>query len=267
MNKIQMNTKNGITLISLVVTIIILIILTGIIISFLLGENGIIKKTEDAKDVYESAANDEQEKLNNIDKEIDNYINGNSTYGKYNKEKGINTPLLLTGITPFKYTFPTSYTMGETKSVTEDEINNHSWYEYGTDSETKRWANVITKNSEDTITGYWIWIPRYAYKLNGDDKTVDIVFLVNDTDNYYDENGELQTAIRATQETPSPDTKGSNYVVHPAFTNESSINFVNGGWDKELSGIWVAKFEAGYAEGNSKPTNNGGFRVVVVPTT
>ncbi|MBD9158872.1 MAG: hypothetical protein EGQ16_03410, partial [Clostridiales bacterium] len=43
----------------------------------------------------------------------------------------------------------------------------------------------------------------------------------------------------------------TDYYVHPAFTNESSIGYANGGWDKELTGIWVAKFEAGYASGNN----------------
>ena len=46
----------------------------------------------------------------------------------------------------------------------------------------------------------------------------------------------------------------TDYYVHPAFTNESSIGYANGGWDKELTGIWVAKFEVGYAsENNSAP--------------
>jgi len=42
--------KNGITLIALVVTIIVLIILAGISISLVLGNNGIITKAKDAKE-------------------------------------------------------------------------------------------------------------------------------------------------------------------------------------------------------------------------
>lgn len=51
MNKLKMDLKyrEGITLISLVVTIIILIILAGISINMLLGENGIIERTKTAK--------------------------------------------------------------------------------------------------------------------------------------------------------------------------------------------------------------------------
>ena len=47
----------------------------------------------------------------------------------------------------------------------------------------------------------------------------------------------------------------TGYTVHPVFTNESSIGYANGGWNQELTGIWVAKFEAGYAtsNGNSAP--------------
>jgi len=74
--------------------------------------------------------------------------------------------------------------------------------------------------------------------------------LVGTTDNYYDKDGKLQTAKRQTSETDIPDAT-KDYVVHPAFTNESNIGYVNGGWKKELTGIWVAKFEAGYAGGGN----------------
>ena len=59
--------------------------------------------------------------------------------------------------------------------------------------------------------------------------------------------------------------------MHPAFTNETSIDFANGGWDKELTGIWVAKFEAGYASGNNnapvKASNINYSTYSVTPST
>jgi len=64
MSKIK-NTK-GITLIALVVTIIILIILATISINAILGENGLIKKSEAAKELHESAADQEQVELNTV---------------------------------------------------------------------------------------------------------------------------------------------------------------------------------------------------------
>ena len=92
----------------------------------------------------------------------------------------------------------------------------------------------------------WVWIPRYAYKVNASNQTFDIKFLIGTTDNYYDENGQIQTAKRCKSENEQVDTT-VGYTVHPAFTDETKIHYRNGGWDKELTGIWVAKFEAGYA--------------------
>ena len=97
-----------------------------------------------------------------------------------------------------------------------------------------------------------MWIPRFAYKVNSSTKTFDIVFLEGTTDYYY-ENGERKEAKRQKTENETIDTT-TGYTVHPAFTNESSINYANGGWDKELTGIWVSKFEAGYASGNNSVT-------------
>ena len=50
-----MRNSKGITLIALVITIIILIILAGVAINLTLGENGILKRTEEAKLKYEIA--------------------------------------------------------------------------------------------------------------------------------------------------------------------------------------------------------------------
>ena len=49
LEKKALNRNNGITLIALVVTIIVLLILAGISISVLSGENGLITRVKDAK--------------------------------------------------------------------------------------------------------------------------------------------------------------------------------------------------------------------------
>ncbi len=54
---------NGITLIALVVTIIILLILAGVTIATLTGENGILTKAKEAKEKTEIASQEEQRKL------------------------------------------------------------------------------------------------------------------------------------------------------------------------------------------------------------
>ena len=60
----------GITLIALVITIIILIILAGVSINALIGENGLIGRAKLAKEQYTNATIDEQEKLNELEAQL-----------------------------------------------------------------------------------------------------------------------------------------------------------------------------------------------------
>ena len=48
--------EKGITLVALVVTIIILLILAGVTINMVLGQDGLIKKSKIAKEKYENSA-------------------------------------------------------------------------------------------------------------------------------------------------------------------------------------------------------------------
>ena len=47
-----MKNINGITIISLVITIIVLLILAGVTIAFTLGDNGILTKTKEAQEKH-----------------------------------------------------------------------------------------------------------------------------------------------------------------------------------------------------------------------
>ena len=64
-----MRGKKGITLIALVVTIIVLLILIGITISFVFSDNGVIAKARQAKYETESAAQAEQKAMEDTDPE------------------------------------------------------------------------------------------------------------------------------------------------------------------------------------------------------
>ena len=65
----------GITLIALVVTIIILLILSGITINMLLGENGIIRTAQEAKNTWEGSISNEQESIQNLVNELNEIMN------------------------------------------------------------------------------------------------------------------------------------------------------------------------------------------------
>ena len=59
----RLNTSKGITLIALVITIIVLLILAGVAIAMLSGQNGILKRAADAKTETEQAQENEAEYL------------------------------------------------------------------------------------------------------------------------------------------------------------------------------------------------------------
>ena len=75
-------TENGITLVALVITIVILIILATVTLNVAFGDDGLIQKAQEAKNLTEEAVKKEQEELNCIISEYTNIIV---------EEPGINT--------------------------------------------------------------------------------------------------------------------------------------------------------------------------------
>ena len=104
------------------------------------------------------------------------------------------------------------------KTVDQNTVNNEGkWYDYP----NKVWANVKTyANGQEC---WWVWIPRFAYKINESDQEMHVVF------------------IDLTNRPMDRDVWGSakvtemGFTVHPAFTESDG---------KQLKGIWMSKFEA-----------------------
>ena len=154
-----------------------------------------------------------------------------------------------------------------------------TWYNYNigdniNDTRDSIWANAKTEDGS-----YWVWIPRFAYKIiyyeeeskdtvkgyfqnspaggaqyykpdgttastDPDDvksqyATIDIVFLNGTSDTQYREENITTNAITIKN-------LSSEYIVHPAFQRASAtaINNSLGKWSSDVTGIWVAKFEA-----------------------
>ena len=68
--------KNGITLIALAVTIIVILILAAVTISFVLGEDGIINKAKEAANAMNNAVANDQASLNELFNELNDVMNG-----------------------------------------------------------------------------------------------------------------------------------------------------------------------------------------------
>ena len=147
-----------------------------------------------------------------------------------------------------------------------------TWYDYG----AKKWANAVTVKNPDTyknqhkavsssdILGYWVYIPRYAYKVMrysvndqyvSDSKAIsdggfEITFETKDTPKktpiacsnssigrYY------QDCSNVSQEYGAE--TGTAWATHPAFS------WLDGNGDGlELNGFWIGKFETTGTESN-----------------
>ena len=245
------NEKNhGITLIALVITIIVLLILAGVSIAMLTGENGILTKAMSAKEKTAAAEADENDKLSNYEYYIQNYM---ISEDGYDEEGKVNKPRLKEGM------IPVYYENGVWKKADENN-EGKQWYDY----ETKKWANIVTVSDDDSnlrnaevgteipeekITTFFVWIPRYAYSItsgykqgNGATGSIDITFLKGNT-NKGEDGTEYETDYNAEKVAVGGQTPK---IVHPGFRMGST----------ELTGIWVAKFEASGEDKNGKAVGN-----------
>ena len=89
--------KTGITLVALVVTIIVLLILTGITINLAMGQKGILQRAEEAGKNYQEATKKEAEDLEKSLGEVNNIIVGINTpttpsEDKYTMVDGVPVP-------------------------------------------------------------------------------------------------------------------------------------------------------------------------------
>ena len=244
--------NNGITLVALGVTIIILLVLSGITISSLTN-TGIFKKAKEARDKTAVAAENQTKTLNEYEDELNKYVSRNvktlQADGSWNDTKKVNSPQLMEGMTGIYWDKD-----GNEIEVTAN--NQDSWYDYN----KQEWANAVTKDSNGNVTGYWVWIPRYAYKIESGRYTstagkISVKFLQGTSNKDKDNNEISQNYPETTGETMS------DYVVHPSFTdgseNGKNNHYMNGEWDKEISGYWVAKYAAGFQECTQTVSSNG----------
>ena len=157
----------------------------------------------------------------------------------------VNSPNLVGGMKAV-YWEPNTTEKVLTYASSEEEWNN--WYNYvegdnQTDLKNSKWANA--KMTKDGIDSYFVWIPRYEYKILSGKGT-------NTT-------GKIEVKFIPTSQT----TPDEGYKIHPAFTNGTSNNFKNGEWDKELPGIWVGKYETSHSDATENSEGSGNTLAIV----
>ena len=172
-------------------------------------------------------------------------------------------------LTPVTWTYYKDGITVNKKNVNwvEDAVAKSNWYNYtaskGSDGQedntSSMWANA--KNSDGS---YFVWIPRYAYRIKyfSDANYTDLT-------GFYDGYGmwNVLSGNKKYDLDPGIETvtyQGKEYIVHPAFMDDTAKvdsngkplpDYERGGWDKDLTGIWVAKYETSRAGANE--TNGG----------
>ena len=212
----KIRQEKGITLVALIITIIVLVILAAVTINAAFN-SGIIDTAVNGAVNYADAQYKEQIAFDDLDgsiqdivKKIEEYnIGGNNSEPT---EPKANAPVYEgRGLIPVYHDGSTWKDL--TSNSTEDEWNN--WYNY--DTENKKWANARTADGS-----MWVWIPRYEYKIDSTAKTIDVRFVEG-----------TRTATT------------SGYTLHPAFSTDLN----NGGWSSDITGFWIAKYPAGWQNG------------------
>lgn len=232
-NSIKKN--NGITLIVLIITIVIMLILAGVSVSLITVDQNPKQQLENQANAINEFFNTANVIQGNIENElgsdynkisnsqVENDPNLPNTITTDDWNGAVNKPRLLDNMTAIYFENGTEKSL--TSASSQEEWN--KWYDYS----NKIWANAKTSDGS-----YWVWIPRYAYKITSNLYTrtsgnISIVFVDNKNQN-----------AGTTYSVNYPTVIGNSmtdYVVHPAF----STNIEKGGNNKVISGFWIAKYE------------------------
>ena len=150
----------------------------------------------------------------------------------YKDNSSANTPILFKNMVPIKYE--------NNKWIIAD--LGQKWYDY----DAKEWANAVVLNSgvtknvgdevtEEEISLWYVWIPRYKYTIfNGNNGSAAAQLINVAFESGISRTGTVTCTDNADgSETCSTITNGTSTYTHPAF------KFGN----TELTGFWVGKFE------------------------
>ena len=267
MNKLLKN-KQGVTLIALVVTIVILIILAGVSMAMVLGNNGIFEQAKKGANSMAEAEVNTQKGFNSMSSEIDKILNGNGSSEQPEetkseieraKETGKEFTDPKTEITDSKGNkvvipggFKVAKDSGDTVeqgiviedvSATEDENVKGSQFV---------WIPVGTFIKDDGSTSSEIILGRYTFnKTDGTPTLVQAAYTKENPENYtkHDETEIINSRYIELAEYRQGTIDNSNHDNDLNATSEDLKSFVES--TKRNGGYYIARYEASYASGSS----------------
>ena len=214
-------TDKGITLIALVITIIVLLILAGVSIAMLTGENGILTQAQNAKNKTEEAQAAEENILTNYEDYINNVTLDTATVGEIvtegNKQYSKNgTAIIPEGfaIVPGLDDVSQGLVISDIESDTEDKGNQFVWV---------------------PVTGQ----EQYVRNRNYADKKV--------SESAYTDIGYLPDGIQP--------------IISDGITDEKQIGEINEKSEKDavinVGGFYISRYEAGKEGTNTLVSKKG----------
>ena len=156
-SKIKKTREKGITLIALVITVIILIILATVTLNVVLGEGGLIDRAQQAKDLTEQAALEEQQGLNSLMSEMTNIMAEDQTPPK---------PEMPTIDDAKPNPGEDGPKFDNTTTITDDldnEVTIPGGFHLDKDSGTKVEEGIVIEDDNDN---QFVWIPVGEYNVS-----------------------------------------------------------------------------------------------------
>ena len=241
--KLKLKTNKGITLIALVITIIVLLILAGVSIAMLTGENGILSQAQKAKTETENAEENETARLDEYNSTLENWINGGTTGG----EGTIGTLDTLaeepaSENTPVKDSkgnivwVPAGFIVGNPTANVEDGIY------------------IIDQSHGATEGSEFVWIPVGTIQTSGGEKTITLGRYVFNSD------GTINTELSKTELTDQLKLSSTSSTYYTEGLKDSTTTNTHA---KDIA-TFISKVEStgGYYIGRYEARNNSNAVIV-----
>ena len=196
--------EGGITLVALVVTIVILLILAGVSLNLVIGNEGILTRSKEAADKYGKQAENEQQGLNDVDDWMDEQFGGiqkvtvdtkATKNGTINgQEPNTNNPVIPKGYTPINAgnatwgdgnSSPAQSSIDNGLVIKDDNNNEWVWIPVEASTLSNMYA-TSTKENGETISGDVGVTTKMYTKTTTIGKTGDTVTISRSTPNTTD---------------------------------------------------------------------------------
>ena len=248
----------GITLVALVVTVIVLLILSGVAISLSIGEDGIFRRAQEGAKVYQNANENEKIELDKVSNYIDDYLNGN------NKEDEEETLSEVEEAIEKGTVYKENTTIYDKYS---NQVKIPAGFKLAQDSGEDVTKGIVIEDAEagDEISkgNQYVWIPLgdIKYNGNGDIKTINLgryEFDIKYNDTNPIEGTGKETLKQLADNYINQVTIQTNYqeILNSNYGNTTAKDlgdFITKA--KESGGYYIGRYEAGKVEGNTNTFN------------